>query len=127
MREIFFGTPAVILWSLLAAIFTFAGSYAALVWSQVGGLRGLALVVNAFTVAIVCAGFALLLSATSAISTETVGVIVTTAFYPLVFSTLVLVDIYAADHNDHRSITTITYLWFKRNFSRSAERNLRNE
>jgi hypothetical protein len=114
MRDLFFGTPAIYLWCLMAALFVFGATYVGLVLRTVGGLRGVALVVLCLGLAIVTGGFAILLSRDPRIPGEVVGIAISTAFYPVVFSSLILVDIYAADHNDHRAISTITYLWFKR-------------
>lgn len=112
MREFLYGTPAVVLWSILTMFFAFSAAWSMLwVW-QVGGIRGTALSTLCSCLAVVTGSFAILLSDAPVVPKEWVAVAVTVVFYPMVLAVLVLVDIYAADQNSHRSAVTRFYMWY---------------
>ena len=114
MRDFFFGIGGVISWSLMTMVFAFLATYLWLIVREVGGIRGAAMAILFSCLAITTTGFALLLSHSTIISNLVVGAVVTAAWWPIVLSSIVLADLYAADRNGHRSFTTRSYLWFKR-------------
>lgn len=114
MHNFFFGTGAIIVWSLMSAAFLFCATWTGLIVLQLGGIRGMALATMFVCCAITTAGFALLVSRQAVISGEIIGVIVTSVWWPMTFSAMVLTDLYAADRNSHRSFTARSYLWYER-------------
>lgn len=112
-------------WFILASLLYFAGGYIGLVWMQVGGVRGLALVTAFLCGAIICSCFGILQSHQAIVADVWLLSIHRAAWWPMMFSGLLLADLYAADHNDHRSLTTKGYIAFKRFVRRySAEDTL---
>jgi hypothetical protein len=114
MRQLFFGTGAVVVWCLMSAAFTFFATWTWFLVFQVGGLRGTALATVFTSSAITTSGFALLLSHQTIVPSWVVGAMVTAAWWPTVLASAVLCDLYAADRNGHRSFTTRLYLWYLR-------------
>lgn len=114
-----------IYWFVLASLLYFAAGYIGLVWVQVGGVRGLAIMTSLACGAIICSCFGILQSHQAIVPDVYLLAIHRTAWWPMMFSGLLLADIYAADHNDHRSLTTKVYIAFKRFVRRySAEDTL---
>ena len=116
--------PVMVMWFLVAAGFGFLAGFALRVWVDVGGIRGLATV----TLMASCGLLAMLLgvahSPYARIPWEIILVLLRPLFTLMLLSAMVIVDIYGSDHNDHRSVTTIIYQWFKR---MTYERNRKNE
>lgn len=107
-------TALEIYWFFIASVMLFGASYLWMVWWQVKGIRGLALSVALTCGAIISSCFGILQAKQAIVPDIYLLVIHRAAWWPLMLSGLLLADIYAADHNDHRSLTTRTYLWFKR-------------
>ena len=114
MRDFFFGTGAVVVWSLMSAIFLFLAAWTWMLVFQLGGIRGTALATIFTCCSITTSAFGLLLSHQTIISSLVVGAMVTAAWWPMLLAAFVLCDIYAAERNSHRSITTRLYLWYQR-------------
>lgn len=99
----------------LFAVFFFAAWYTAAIWREVGGLRGLAMLILFAGLALICSASAWLHGDYDAlISVDVIVIILRWFWLPVALAALVMADLYAADHNDHRSLTTRSYLWFKR-------------
>lgn len=114
MKDFFFGTGGIVVWSVMTAVFAFLATWTWMLVFQLGGIRGTAMATLFTGSAITTAGFALLLSHSAIVSSYIVGAVVTAAWWPIMFAAIVLADLYAADRNGHRSFTTRSYLWFKR-------------
>jgi hypothetical protein len=114
VRDFFFGTGGVIAWSVMTLVFASLATYLWLIVWEVGGIRGTAMAILFSCLAVTTTGFALLLSHATIISSLVVGAVVTAAWWPILLSSIVLADLYAADRNGHRAFTTRTYLWYKR-------------
>jgi hypothetical protein len=114
MRELFFGTGAMVIWFVMSAIFLFLATWTWLLVREVGGIRGVALGTLFTCSAITTSGFGLLLSHQTIVSSLVVGAMVTATWWPMLLASIVLCDIYAADRNSHRSFTARSYLWYQR-------------
>lgn len=100
-------------WFGIATLLYFGAGYLWLVWAQVKGVRGLALATALTCGAIIASCFGILQSQQPLIPDFWLLVVHRAAWWPLTLAGLLLADLYAADHNDHRSLTTKSYLWFK--------------
>lgn len=109
-----FSDPVMTMWFLVSAGFGFLALFALRVWLDIKGIRGLAMV----TLALSCALLSMLLgvahSPTARIPWPLILIGLRPLFLLILLSVGVIIDLWAADHNDHRSLTTITYQWFKR-------------
>lgn len=101
-------------WFVIATLLYFGAGYLWLIWWQVGGIRGLALATALTCGGIITSCFGILQSHQAIVDDVWLLAIHRAAWWPLLLSGLILADIYAADHNDHRSVTTKIYLWYKR-------------
>lgn len=101
-------------WVILASVFTFGAAYTWLVWWQVRGIRGMALGTMQSCMALIASMMAMIAADAPLVSPLAAVITIRIGVWVVAFAALVLSDIYAADHNDHRSLTTITYLWWKR-------------
>lgn len=100
-------------WLALATISFFGASYTGQVWREVRGLRGMALTVLQASIGVIASLMAMIVSDQALIPALYAGIGIRTVVWIMVLAMLVLADFYAADHNDHRSLTTRSYLWFK--------------
>jgi uncharacterized membrane protein YjjB (DUF3815 family) len=110
-------------WFILASLLYFGAGYIGMVWSQVGGVRGLALATSLLCGAIICSCFGILQSHQALVPNVWLLAIHRAAWWPLMLSGLLLADMYAADHNDHRTVTTKLYESFKRFTRRYSEQD----
>lgn len=118
-------------WSFLILSSILAGVtiYVFLVWRAVGGIRGFALLTAALCATLLTASFALSYSGEIHFVGERVFLAVVadtqipitwlvgmqqSLWFPLAIALFVLGDLYASDHNSHRSVTYITYRWYAR-------------
>lgn len=118
MRELFFGTGAMVIWFIMSAIFLFLATWTWLLVFQIGGIRGTALGTLFTCSAITTSGFGLLLSHQTIVSNLVVGAMVTATWWPMLLASVVLCDLYAADRNSHHSFTTRSFLWYQRTVER---------
>lgn len=114
MSDVFFGPVAVFGWFLASAIFVFCAAYTWQIVYEVGGIRGTAMATMFTSLAIICSCFGLILADQDWISGFVLGAIITSAFPPIVFASLVLADLYSSDRNGHRSFTARSFAWYKR-------------
>lgn len=114
MREFFFGTGAMVIWFVMSAIFLFLATWTWMLVYQIGGIRGTAMATIFTCSSITTSGFGLLLSDQTLVSSLVVGAMVTAAWWPMLFASIVLCDVFAADRNSHRSFTARAYLWYQR-------------
>lgn len=121
MRDLFFGVGAIMGWTLAGIVLVFLASWIWLIVREVGGIRGTALATLLSCLAILFFCFALLLSKESRIPHALIGVIATVVCCPMPVAAFVLADLYSADRNNHRSFTTRSYLWYKRNVADARE------
>lgn len=105
---------ALYLYAMLGAGLFFAAAYIGIVWWQVRGLRGILLMILFFALSVICSGNLWLHTGNARIPTDVIVAIQRSQWVTILFATLMLADLYAAAHNDHRSLTTRSYLWFKR-------------
>lgn len=108
-----FDDPVMAMWFLLSAFFFFLALFSLRVWFDVRGVRGIAI----FTLTVACGLLAMLLgvarSPEARIPWATILILLRPLFTLMAISCGVIVDLWAADHNDHRSFTTVTYEKFK--------------
>lgn len=107
-------TPIQIYWFLIATLLYFGAGYLWQVWAQVRGVRGMALATGLTCGAIICSCFGILQSHQALVPDAWLLAIHRAAWWPMMMSGLLLADLYAADHNDHRSLTTRIYIAYKR-------------
>lgn len=116
---------------IAAAIVAFGACYTWWVWSQVRGLREAMIGWLQTSLVAMLVLSAALFSPYSPIPFGRIIVALVAALVSMVFPSAVLSDLYAADHNDHRSFTTRSFQWYKRTASRLREkprtRSLGNE
>lgn len=101
-------------WAVIAALSATGALYLARVWWQVRGIRGAALLTALLCAFVVAACFAGLHSHPAPWALFWLALLERAAWGPLLLALLVLVDLYAADNNGHRAITTILYLRWER-------------
>jgi hypothetical protein len=101
-------------WAVIAALALGGAAYVWLVWRQVRGLRGLAMLVALLCVVVIAVCFGGLHNRPGYIPTVWLLMVERAAWWPLLLSLLVLVDLYASDHGEHRAITTILYRRWER-------------
>lgn len=116
-------TAIQIYWFFIATLLYFGAGYLWQVWFEVKGVRGLALSTALTCGAIIASCFGILQSHQALVPDFWLIAIHRTAWWPLTMSGLLLADVYASDHNDHRSVTTKIYLWFKRTTARQSARD----
>jgi hypothetical protein len=117
--------PILVMWFGISAGFFFVGIFALAIWFQVHGVRGLALATLALCLGLLSSLLGIVRAGEAARIPPEITMIGIRCVFPAMFlSMAVIVDIWAADHNDHRSVTTITYQWFKR---LTRERSSRRE
>lgn len=103
----------------LAGLAAAGVAYTLLYWMHTRGLRGLAMAVALACVAVLASCFAALHGVPwDGTAARWLLVLERSAWGPLVLSLLVLVDLYAADSNSHRAISTMIYLRWERLRSR---------
>lgn len=127
-------------WLLSSGLFGVA-LYVFLVWREVGGVRGFALMLCALCAAVITATFAisysgeihfvgermiLLAVAGTRIPIEWIVMIQQGAWFPLAVSLFLLGDLWVADKNSHRSITYRTYTWYARLRDSNRRHNVKN-
>lgn len=100
-------------WWAIATIVTFAATYTWLIWWQVRGIRGCALATAETCMALIAWCLALITADRTLVPPIVAMIIFRAGVWPIALGFLVLADLYASDHNDHRSLTTRSYLWFK--------------
>lgn len=109
------GDPIFLTWMMLSAGFFFLGIFAFAIWLQVGGIRGMSLSTLALGLGLLTTLLGMIRAGEAARIPPEVITIGIRAIFPIMFLAIaVLVDAWSASVNDHRSITTITYHWFKR-------------
>lgn len=111
-------TGIVAYWLALSTLAAAGASYVACVWWQVRGVRGAALATALACLFVIASCFAGLHSHQSLIPPPVLAALERAAWWPMLLSLFVVIDIYAADHNSHRAITTILYLRWERLRSR---------
>lgn len=114
-------TALQIYWFLIATLLYFGAGYLWQVWWQVRGIRGLALATAMTCGGIITSCFGILQSHQAIVSDVWLLAIHRACWWPLLLSGLVLADLYASDHNDHRSVTTKVYLYYKRMTTRVSD------
>jgi hypothetical protein len=105
----------------MSAIFAFLAAYLWLIVLEVGGIRGTAMATIFSCLAVVTTGFALLLSHQTIISNLIVGAAVSAVWPPIILASIVLTDLYAADRNGHRALTTKLYMRYQRMKAKDSE------
>lgn len=105
--------PLLVYWWLLATVLFVSATAIWWVWWQVRGLRGAALGVIATALAVIATCMSIILSDDAIVSTRAASVMIRVLIGPIALAVFVLSDTYAANHNDHRSLTTKGYMWFK--------------
>lgn len=123
MSSIFFGPVAVVSWIIASLIFTFCATWVWAIVLEVGGVRGTALAILLTCLAIISICFALILMHQPWISTWLLGAIISAVFPPILFSVLILTDLYAASRNSHRSFTARSYEWYQNMLNDRHEKN----
>jgi hypothetical protein len=105
----------ILYWALLASVGLGGATYVALAWAHAQrGIRGAALLTALLCAFVVAACFAGLHSHPAPWALFWLAAVERAAWGPLLLALLVLVDLYAADNNGHRAITTILYLRWER-------------
>lgn len=114
--------------AMVSSVFLGCAVYSGLYWTQVGGLKGFALMMVALCAAIITGTFSLFYAGDLIYIDQTILVEINQVIVPAQWLTLVqrffwiplmvflfvLIDIWAAENNSHRSITTKTYFWYVR-------------
>lgn len=107
--------PILAMWFFFAICFFAMGFYALAVWFEVRGIRGLAMATLAICLGLLTTLLAWIRVGDRAIlSTEMITLGIRIVFPAMCLSTFVIVDLWAADMNGHRSITTILYTRWKK-------------
>lgn len=101
-------------WVLLARVAAAGATYVACVWAHVRGVRGLALLVALLCLGGVATIFALLHMHQPPLTAAWLTAVERSLWWPMLLALLVATDLYAADHNGHRAITTMLYLRWER-------------
>lgn len=107
-------------WLALSTLAATAAAYVACVWWQVRGIRGLALIVALLCLMVISSSFAGLHSEQSMVPVWLLAATERAVWWPMLLAVAVLADLYAADHNSHRALTTILYLRWERLRSRKG-------
>ena len=103
----------ILYWALLASVGLGGATYVALAWAHAQrGIRGAALLVTLACVSVIAASFSALHVRMGPVAAGWLVAVERALWWPLLFALLVLVDLYAADNNGHRAITTRLYLWW---------------
>lgn len=105
-------------WLALSSLAAAGAAYVACVWWAVRGVRGLALTVALVCLMVISSSFAGLHSHQSMVPDWLLAATERAVWWPLLLALAVLADLYAADHNSHRALTTILYLRWERLRSR---------
>jgi cytochrome bd-type quinol oxidase subunit 2 len=103
-----------LVWLALAALLWFGASFALLTWRQVRGVRGLALATAMASAALIASMTGVMHSPQVVVPFSVLLAVQRAGWGPLTLGLLVLSDLYAADHNNHRAVTTILYLRWDR-------------
>lgn len=111
--------PHVAVWYIaVSMVLMFLGSWMWLVWWKLRGMRGMltAIMLTSLSIIVGCQG-ALQTADLPWINDTHVAewiilVIARTMWAPVMVSGILTVDIYLADNNEHRALTTILYLWY---------------
>lgn len=107
--------PVFVMWVLATGLFGFLGTFALGVWIEVKGIRGIAMVALAYCLMVLCMVMSAIRAGHAALIPRDILTLIIRAVFPIMLlSVAVIIDLWAADHNDHRSLTTRSYLWFKR-------------
>lgn len=115
-------------WIIISGVMFGLGIFALSIWFQVRGIRGMALATLALSLSLLTTFLAWETAGVFArVSQQLVAMGIRAVFPVLVLSVGVLIDIWAADHNDHRSVTTITYQAFKRMTQERERKRKRRE
>lgn len=115
-------------WTALIALFTTLLFYVAHTWWQVGGLRGMALLLLVVAMLVkawvalqlqscteqVERGALLLYSCATLIPLDVLTAMQFSADLVKAISILLLIDLYRSSHNSHRAWSTRAYVWFQR-------------
>lgn len=101
------------LWFAASSLLMFASIWTWMLVRQFGGIRPTALAIIATSAAINTAahGWG---GCDSCGANVVARALITATWAPMVICILVMIDIYAADRNGHRSFTAISYNWYRK-------------
>lgn len=110
------------LYLVAASVLAGASAYVWLTWAQVRGLLGLAMAILLTCVAITAGCIALLHANDPRVETVWILAVNRAAWPGIMISALIMADVWGASRNDHRSLTTRIYTWYKAYSSRPERR-----
>lgn len=105
---------------VLSALLTFLGTWTWLTWAYIRNMRGLLMATQLTALAIITACHGIVQAELPAVDPAYVVMVSRIAWVFVGMSALLQVDLYLADHNNHRALTTRAYHWYCKQVGRTA-------
>lgn len=105
--------PVMTMWFFVGASFFLLAGVTARVWWDVRGVRGIAIITLTLSCGLLASLLGIARSPEARLPWPLILILLRPLFTLMLLSCFVIVDLWAADHNGHRSITTIAYEKFK--------------